>query len=88
MLAIVKIRFANYIDIGFFLNKTRREMAAMAFELEFELFLIRKFASDANLKIEKKNLFIKNKLTEDLGSAPDPTKWTDPTPNIGGRCRP
>ena len=53
MLAIVKIRFADYIDIAFFLNETGREMAAVAFELEFELFLIRKFASDANLKIVK-----------------------------------
>lgn len=54
MLAIVKIRFADYIDAGFFLDETGREMAAVAFELEFELFLIRKLASDAKLKIVKK----------------------------------
>jgi hypothetical protein len=53
MLAIVKIRFADYVDVAFFLNETRREMAAVAFELEFELFLIRKFASDAKLKFVK-----------------------------------
>ena len=55
MLAIVKIRFADYIDVGFFLNETRCEMATVAFELEFELFLVRKFAGDAYLKIVKKN---------------------------------
>ena len=53
MLAIVKIRFADYIDVGFFLNETRCEMAAVAFELEFEFFMVRKFAGDAYLKIVK-----------------------------------
>jgi len=54
MLSIVKVGFTDYIDFGFFLNQTGREMTTVAFELELELFLVRKFSTDAE---NKKYLF-------------------------------
>ena len=82
MLAIVKIRFADNIDVGFLLNQTRCKMATVAFELEFELFLVRKFASDAKNKNKVlKRIFprVRNYLKMELPSSSAPICAADLT---------